>query len=184
MTLFAEKGYAGVTVDDIAARSGLSPRTFFRHFPDKEEVLFAADDALLPVLLSAIATSADAVTAEEHIRRALFSFARSLESQREALRRRQIVIDSQVSLTGRELAKQARWQQSAMATLVEVGYDRDVADLMSAIGFAVFRRSVHAWLAEPPGASLEERVELALDRVRALAEQGAGLGTNAGQRRR
>jgi AcrR family transcriptional regulator len=37
--LFAQHGYNAVTVDDIAAATGISARTFFRHFPTKEEVL-------------------------------------------------------------------------------------------------------------------------------------------------
>ncbi len=53
--LFAEHGFAATTVDEIAARAGVTARTFFRHFTDKEEVLFADDDALLPTLLAAIA---------------------------------------------------------------------------------------------------------------------------------
>ena len=168
LTLFAEEGYAAVTVDDIAARSGVSARTFFRHFPDKEEVLFADDDDMLPLLLTAITTSTEATTAEEHMQSALATLALSLEPQREALRRRQVVIDSQISLTGRELAKQARWQQSVMSTLFDVGYDADVADLLSAIGFAVFRQALHAWLADPGGPTLRQRVGDSLPRVRSV----------------
>ena len=41
MTLFLERGYAAVTVAEIADRAGLTKRTFFNHFPDKREVLFA-----------------------------------------------------------------------------------------------------------------------------------------------
>src|SRR5262245_23924099 len=40
--LFAERGYESTTVAEIARRAGLTERTFFRHFTDKREVLFAA----------------------------------------------------------------------------------------------------------------------------------------------
>jgi AcrR family transcriptional regulator len=39
MRLFAEKGYANTTVDDIAYAAAISPRTFFRYFPTKEDVV-------------------------------------------------------------------------------------------------------------------------------------------------
>ncbi len=43
--LFAEHGYADVTVAEIADRAGLTKRTFFNHFADKREVLFAGAQA-------------------------------------------------------------------------------------------------------------------------------------------
>src|ERR1035441_4713331 len=41
LELFRERGYAEVTVAEIADRAGLTKRTFFNHFADKREVLFA-----------------------------------------------------------------------------------------------------------------------------------------------
>jgi AcrR family transcriptional regulator len=39
LELFAEQGYADVTMDDIADDLGVSARTLFRYFPSKEEIL-------------------------------------------------------------------------------------------------------------------------------------------------
>ena len=39
MTLFARRGYAATTVDDIAAAAGVGRRTLFRYFPTKDDIL-------------------------------------------------------------------------------------------------------------------------------------------------
>src|ERR1700710_116554 len=41
MTLFHQRGYSKVTISDITDSAGLTKRSFFNHFPDKREVLFA-----------------------------------------------------------------------------------------------------------------------------------------------
>lgn len=42
--LFESAGYAQTTVEQIAARADVAPRTFFRYFPTKESLLFAEFD--------------------------------------------------------------------------------------------------------------------------------------------
>jgi AcrR family transcriptional regulator len=50
--LYVERGFDDTTVADIAERAGLTERTFFRHFADKREVLFAGQDEFQQLFVS------------------------------------------------------------------------------------------------------------------------------------
>src|SRR5271154_4684065 len=54
LDLYSERGYEQTTVAEIAKRAGLTERTFFRHFADKREVLFAGAGELQDSLVSAV----------------------------------------------------------------------------------------------------------------------------------
>lgn len=53
-TVFAEKGYHGAAVDDIARESDSSKGGFYFHFPNKEAIFLALIDSLTPRLEAAI----------------------------------------------------------------------------------------------------------------------------------
>jgi AcrR family transcriptional regulator len=54
MQLFAEHGFDNVTVDDIAAAAGTSPRTFFRYFMTKDEIVLDYERTLQERLVAAL----------------------------------------------------------------------------------------------------------------------------------
>jgi len=54
MRLFRERGYAATTIEQIAAAADISPATFFRYYPTKEDVVLQDDlDVLLPEAVEA-----------------------------------------------------------------------------------------------------------------------------------
>src|SRR6202022_4836345 len=57
---FARDGFANVTVTQLASEAGVTERTFFRHFPTKEAVLFGDYETQLEWLAEALAKRAAA----------------------------------------------------------------------------------------------------------------------------
>jgi AcrR family transcriptional regulator len=52
--LFSDRGFAAVTVDDIAQAVGISRQTVFNYFPSKEQMLFDRDEQIEAMLVAAI----------------------------------------------------------------------------------------------------------------------------------
>jgi AcrR family transcriptional regulator len=55
LDLYREYGFDQTTAADIAERAGVNARTFFRHFPDKREVLFDGEADLRDTMTQAVA---------------------------------------------------------------------------------------------------------------------------------
>src|SRR5271155_4190674 len=55
LALYSERGFDQTTAAEIAARAGLTERTFFRHFADKREVLFGGSALLQERIVTGVA---------------------------------------------------------------------------------------------------------------------------------
>src|SRR4051794_20652779 len=71
MQLYVERGFEETTVAEIAARAGVTARTFFRHFADKREVLFAGSSELQDRLVAALESAPAEATAMQAVAAAL-----------------------------------------------------------------------------------------------------------------
>ena len=83
LELFVERGYEQATVTEIARRAGLAQRTFFRHFADKREVLFAGARTQQEYLVSAVARAPEAATPIDAVDAALEAAAAELQERGE-----------------------------------------------------------------------------------------------------
>ncbi|MFB4300244.1 helix-turn-helix domain-containing protein [Actinomadura sp. NTSP31] len=106
LDLFAERGYENTTVIDIARRAGLTKSTFFRHFPDKREVLFGGD-TMTGLLADGIAAAPATATPLEAVANALDAAGREAftPARREFTVRRRAVIATHRELQEREALK-------------------------------------------------------------------------------
>jgi len=75
INVVAECGYAAMTVEDVIAYAGVSRRTFYEHFLNKEQAFLAAYDLVVHQVLAAVnAEFAKGTTWPERVRRGLGAF--------------------------------------------------------------------------------------------------------------
>ncbi|WP_419849208.1 TetR family transcriptional regulator [Candidatus Poriferisocius sp.] len=79
--LFAENGYHETTVDEIAEAIEVSPRTFYRYFPNKEEVLFDESADMRATVAEVLAEAKPGVSLVEAITSAVVEVAATYDSQ-------------------------------------------------------------------------------------------------------
>jgi AcrR family transcriptional regulator len=148
LELFAEQGFERTTVAEIAARAGVTERTYFRHFADKREVLFGGSDLLRDELLAAVAAAPDSSSALDMIAGAIDAFGRLLQARAERAALRQQVIADNPELQERELVKLASLATALAAALVERGIPQDAARLSAEAGIAVLKVAFERWTDE------------------------------------
>jgi AcrR family transcriptional regulator len=81
---FARKGFANVTVTELAREAGVTERTFFRHFPTKEAVLFQDYETQLEWLAEALAQRPSSESLFDAVLASVATFPHDLEVVRQA----------------------------------------------------------------------------------------------------
>jgi AcrR family transcriptional regulator len=165
---FAEQGYDGTTVAEIAATAGLTERTFFRYFADKREVLFFGQDEFERTFVASV-DAADEGHPIAIVATALDSAAAFFPDERRPWSRaRQAVIDAEPSLQERELLKLSSLAAAMTRALQRRGIDTTAAALAAESGVAVFRVAFAGWIAEREERSLAELQRAVFSELRSL----------------
>lgn len=149
LELFREHGYDRVTSAEIAARAGVTERTFFRHFADKRDVLFDGQAKLGAALVDAIKAAPATLGPLATLLTVFRLITPMIEANRPFAEPRQHVIAATPALQERELAKHAALSLSLAAALEARGVDRPRASLAAQTGMAAFVQATLAWFEEP-----------------------------------
>ena len=166
MTLFIERGYDEVTVADIAERAGLTKRSFFNHFADKREVMFASADALQASVLAALAEAGSDLDPLDAAVHAFTQAAAPIADYPEIARARRALIDSSPELRERDLMKIASMTAAVADALARRGAPRRDAIFVSQAATTVFTTAVDEWAREPEH-GLAASIQDALNDLRA-----------------
>lgn len=164
--LFIERGYDGATVEDIAAAADVSPRTFFRYFPSKE-------DAAIDLLQAGIIDLRDELAARpaeeplaQALRQATLHWAVGADQRATRMLELAQVLRTSPSLRGR-LEDSKRQQLAGLADIVAGRLGAPASDprpsLIVSLLSAVIGGAVDRWSEDGGGRRLAEYVEAGLE---------------------
>ena len=147
LDLFTEQGYDATTVNEIAERAGgLTKTTFFRHFPDKREVLFAGQEIHRRILADAIAEAPASATPLQAVAAALDALAATFtEDRREFSTRLRAVIAANDELRERATFKRVALADAITEALQHRGTPAPPADIAADLGVRAFYRAFEQW---------------------------------------
>ncbi len=169
-SLYAEQGFDQTTAAEIAARAGVTERTFFRHFADKREVLFAGSEALKQAIVGAVEDAPAGVGPLDAVARGLETAAALIgPGGRERARQRHQVISANPELRERELSKLADYADAVAAALGCRGVAEGPARLAAETGMTIFRLALARWAGGDDGGDLTAVTRDAVAQLRSVA---------------
>ncbi|MFE5735664.1 TetR/AcrR family transcriptional regulator [Streptomyces celluloflavus] len=144
--LFTERGYDATTVAQIAERAGVTKSTFFRHFPDKRELLVAGQETLSRLLTEGIAEAPGRATPLEAVAAGLERASSAMGPvNRELAPRLKAAVAASAELQERDTLKTVSLAAAMTAALAARGLPDPTAALASELGVLAFKRGFARW---------------------------------------
>lgn len=138
--LFLERGFDHVSVGDIAERAEVGRTTFFRHFSDKQEVVFAREQDLLDTIAAGQADGAPAprtaAEAIEQLRPIVLDVCAQAAVDPQAYIRHFQLIEQHPELRARDAIKMQQLAEKLSDILVHRGSDEATAVLAAQVAIA------------------------------------------------
>jgi AcrR family transcriptional regulator len=178
--LFASQGFDGTTTDDIAEAADVSQRTFFRHFPSKEAVLYGDMDDLLEHFRDNLELRPPTEPLLTSVRESILSLAVDYEDQRKLrlLQARLAASSPAVSAYSRAVVQQA-WERElgeALARRLGVDPTEDPRpEIIAAAAMSALRHAIRRWARSRGREELPALVAQALDAMFELAATSGAL---------
>ncbi|MDA1360558.1 TetR family transcriptional regulator [Glycomyces luteolus] len=174
LRLFDEQGYDETTIEQIAAAAGVSPSTFYRYFPVKEDVV--VQDEFDPLIVNVFESQQEGTAPLEALRAVLAAlFAEFTEEDIERVRRRVRMIFAVPALRARQVG-QSDATERLLAEMVAERSGRSPDELevrhFTALVVASWTVAISAW-AETEGS--KDDLAANLDKCLAHLEAGAPL---------
>ena len=173
--LFLARGFDDVSVGDIAERAEVGRTTFFRHFGDKQEVVFAKEQALLETIAAAgqaddTAAPQSASEAVEQLRPIVLALCAQAAADPEAYARHYQLVEQHPELRDRDTVKMQQIADKLSDLLIHRGCDEAIAVLAGQVALACYQTAKR--LGRDPR-SLADETRAVFGRVLALGTSTA-----------
>lgn len=176
--LFTEKGYRATTVDDIAAEAGVSTRTYYRYYRNKEDVVLGPLGESLEHYREILAERPASEPPMEALQKSFVQFTPEMEE--EATRERLELVAKTPELQRGAFELGSRWQGEIASDLAERGggseTDRRTLWLASGMAITLWIGSLRLWVEQGGKKGLGETVTDTFGSITELLKQGLGLG--------
>ena len=144
--LFADQGYDATTVAQIAERAGVTKSTFFRHFPDKRELLVAGQETLCRLLVEGIAEAPETATPLDAVAAGLERASNAMgPMNRELGPRLKAAIAASAELQERDTLKSVGLATAITDALLARGVPDPLAHVAAELGVLAFKRGYAEW---------------------------------------
>jgi AcrR family transcriptional regulator len=166
LRLVAERGLEHVSVDAIAERADVSPRTFFNYFPSKDDAVLGLDPGATDRMTRELLARPAAESPVQALRAVAAEQAAEMAEDTELWPLRLRVIESHPALLGRLAAsfgQSERAMTAAIAARTGTTPDDLYPQLLAGVSAAAIRSALHRWLATDFTASLPDLVDEAWD---------------------
>jgi AcrR family transcriptional regulator len=164
---FHQAGYEATTIDEVCQDVGVSRRTFFRYFDDKESLAFPSRRERLHHFVELLGSAPAAESPVAGLRRISQMFAKEYTQNREALLAQQRLVQTAPELLARENEIDRDWEQGmAQAFLDRVGGGPEAelrAQVLAGAAIGVIRATMRHWFASGGTMDLARLGNQALD---------------------
>ena len=177
LELFRDRGYDQTTAAEIAARAGVTERTFFRHFADKRDILFDREASVQAAVTAAIDCAPADLAPMQVLLLAFQAVSAIYEDNRSFSEPRQAIIAATPALRERELTKIASMIAVLASALEQRGVDAKLSTLAAQVGMAAFNYALTAWL-DDASSGLGAHLDRAFNQLFLLSDSNRYLSDN------
>ena len=150
--LFAERGFDAVTTADIADAADVSQRTFFRHFPSKEAVVYGRAHELRDAIVTTFRSRPCDESTVDSVVAAMTAIARHYDTDHD-----EAFLQARLAATYPSVASYARatvqsdWEHELTAAIAQrTGTDPSIdpePEILAGAAFSAYRAAIRRWSA-------------------------------------